>query len=47
MAKEKLVETKSAEDGFEETWQMRITDVRFSAGGGEIRADLHRRPSNS
>ena len=41
IAKEQLIETRPSDDGFEETWQMRVTGVHFTAGGGAVRTDLH------
>lgn len=41
IAKEQLVDTRPTEDGYTETWQMRITGVHFTVGGGEVRTGLH------
>lgn len=41
ITKEKLVETRPTEDGFEETWQMRVTGVEFTIKDGEVRTNLH------
>lgn len=41
IAKEELIETRPTEDGYEETWQMRVTGVHFTIKDGEFRTDLH------
>lgn len=41
IAKEQLIETRPTVGGSEETWQMRVTGVHFTAGGGAVRTDLH------
>ena len=41
IAKEELIQTREDEEGVTETWQMRLTEMNFSVGGGEVR-ELHR-----
>lgn len=41
IAKEELIESIPTDNGFEETWRMRISAVQFTATGGEFRTDLH------
>ncbi len=41
IAKEQLIEARASENGFVETWQMRVTGAQFTVGGGAVRTDLH------
>jgi len=41
LAKEELIDTTPTEDGYTETWQMRVSNVSFTGRSGEVREDLH------
>lgn len=41
LAKEELVATAPSEEGYTETWKMRVSRVHFTSGGGTPRTDLH------
>lgn len=41
IAKEQLVETRPTDDGYKETWQMRMAGIHFTIGGGAVRTELH------